>query len=421
MSTKVLSARSARSEFESLVKARAVGAVFQPIVDLDTEEPVGYEALARGPASSMYAEPTALFEQAYRAGQVAELDWVCRAAAVSQAMAAGLPSSMPLFVNVEPPSLGSPCPADVLPVLTTAENQLRLVLEVTERSLSHDPAALLAAVAEAREHSLGVALDDVGADPASLALLPLICPDVIKLDLSLIQARPTPAVARIVNAVQAEAERCGTTVVAEGVENRRHIDVARSMGATLGQGWYFGRPGPLPRLFRPPRHELTLQPARTASDRTPFEIVADRRRVSRTTKDLLIPMSRHLEYKIFDSVEPAVVLACFQDVRFFGEATRARYSHLASRGVMTAAFGEGMPPAPGLSIRGGPLQPDDPLTNEWIVIVIGPHFAAALVARDCGDQGTDQQRRLDFVITHDRELVIEAAKPVLTRLLPATP
>jgi len=83
---------------------------------------------------------------------------------------------------------------------------------------------------------------------------------------------------------------------------------------------------------------------------------------------------------------------------------------------MTAALGQGMPSESGPDIRGGLLQPDDPLINEWVVIVIGPHFAAALVARDRGDQGPHRQRRLDFVITHDRDLVIEAAMPALKRL-----
>jgi DICT domain-containing protein len=53
------------------------------------------------------------------------------------------------------------------------------------------------------------------------------------------------------------------------------------------------------------------------------------------------------------------------------------------------------------------------------VIMIGPHFAAALVARDCGDDGPDADRRFDLVITHDRDLVARATQPLLDRLVPA--
>ena len=49
-------------------------------------------------------------------------------------------------------------------------------MEFTERALTRDPAELLRTVARVRELGYGVAVDDVGADPASLALLPLIRP-----------------------------------------------------------------------------------------------------------------------------------------------------------------------------------------------------------------------------------------------------
>jgi len=78
-----------------------------------------------------------------------------------------------------------------------------------------------------------------------------------------------------------------------------------------------------------------------------------------------------------------------------------------------------MPVTPAPGVRGASLRPDDPLCGEWDVIMIGPHFAGALVARDCGDDGPDADRRFDFVITHDRDLVLRAAQPLLDRLVPA--
>ena len=52
------------------------------------------------------------------------------------------------------------------------------------------------------------------------------------------------------------------------------------------------------------------------------------------------------------------------------------------------------------------------------MIVIGPHFAGALVAQDRGDTGPDAAREFDFTITHDRELVIDAARTLLHTLIP---
>jgi DICT domain-containing protein len=74
---------------------------------------------------------------------------------------------------------------------------------------------------------------------------------------------------------------------------------------------------------------------------------------------------------------------------------------------------------PVAGVRGATLDSRDPLRGEWDVIVVGPHFAGALVARDCGDDGPDSQRRFDAVITYDRDLVIEAARSLLLRLTPS--
>ena len=85
--------------------------------------------------------------------------------------------------------------------------------------------------------------------------------------------------------------------------------------------------------------------------------------------------------------------------------------------AFAGALGLGMPVTLVAGVRGADLAPDDPLRGEWDLVVIGPHFAAALAAKDCGDTGPDRQRRFDFVVTHDRELVIRAAEPLLRRLL----
>ena len=216
-------------------------------------------------------------------------------------------------------------------------------MEVTERAVARDPGGLLGAVARARAVGWGVALDDVGAEPASLAVMPFVRPDAIRLDLRLVQGRTTAEVARIVNAVRAQTELTGARILAEGIATRRHAEVARTMGATIGQAWLYGRPGVLPTGSRPTRAAVDLlqEPAPTDT-RTPFEVVS----AERTPKDLLLPMSLHIEHKALDAAEPGVLLACFQEVRHFTPATRARFGRLSARAALTGAIGVGMPLAP---------------------------------------------------------------------------
>jgi hypothetical protein len=53
------------------------------------------------------------------------------------------------------------------------------------------------------------------------------------------------------------------------------------------------------------------------------------------------------------------------------------------------------------------------------VAVVSPHFAAALVARDLGDAGPDGDRRFDFVLTYDRDLVVDVAACLMSRIAAA--
>src|SRR5215213_9425947 len=232
--------RDLESELMHVLEERQIEPVFQPLVDLDTGRVVAYEALARGPRGGALESPAALFAVAREADMLGELDCVCRASAVRTAVAAGLPEGTGLFVNIEPDALATPCPVDLAADLEPPPG-LQPFVEITERALTAQPAELLGEIARLRERGWGVALDDVGADTRSLALMPLLQPDVIKLDLRLVQEQPTTEVAEIVNGVLAERERSGATILAEGIENDAHLDTARALGAQLGQGWLLGR------------------------------------------------------------------------------------------------------------------------------------------------------------------------------------
>ncbi len=269
-------ADTASSLVAEILRQGSVASVFQPIVDLDSGAVVAYEALARGPQGPL-STPFALFEAAREAGLLAELDEACRAAAFRGASEQGLLAPLTVFVNVEPEVLDTAPVEDLLAIADAAPGELRVVLEITERALAARPAELLRTVERVRNLGWGVALDDVGAEAASLAFMPLLRPDVVKLDLSLVQQRPTPAVAEIMNAVNAYAERSGALILAEGIETEQHLTAARGLGASLGQGWLFGRPTATPdtRLpvrraaCCPPRPRLTATTSRDSPVRVP--------------------------------------------------------------------------------------------------------------------------------------------------------
>jgi diguanylate cyclase (GGDEF)-like protein/PAS domain S-box-containing protein len=394
-------------------------ALFQPIVDIVSGDVVAYEALARGPEGSPLHRPDRLFATAVAADRVVELDWACRATAVRDALHAGLGRTASLFLNCEPSAIDAPCPPVHREIWERAQRELDLVLEITERAVTDRPAELSRVVSDHRAGGRGIALDDLGADVRSLALLPLIEPDVIKLDLSLVQDRPSTDQAAIVSAVAAEHERTGAQVLAEGIETEEHLAIARTLGATLGQGWLWGRPGPLEPRTHSTGVRRRVLPAHH-DGRTPFAVVAAERSTAETTKRLLLPMSHHLENRAMRIGEGAVILSAFQEARHFTRATVRRYEALARSSSLVAAFGVGLGAEPIRGVRGADLEPDDDLAGEWSVVVIGPHFAGALVARDLGDTCADGDRRFTFTTAYDRGLVIAAARTLLTRISPRT-
>ena len=412
---------------------------FQPIFDLHGAGVFGFEALARTGTPEAPAPPTALFARAAREGRLPELDWACRAQALRAASAGGLGAwaagAVALFVNAEPASSSSPFTWDFLEADRALDPGVVRVLEITERALTGRPGPLLDMLDAVRAAGWRIALDDVGVVPASLSLLPVLQPDVVKLDLQLVQRRSDAHVAETVSAVAAYAEETGALVLAEGIETRAQADLAVSMGARLGQGYLLGRPAPLAGLdaygpgpvptARPhgahdlPRWRPPVAPPRTG---TPYDLVAAKApALRRATKPLLVGIARWLERQALVIGEPAVLISTFEHQRHFSPPSVRRYGTLASCCSLVVALGQEMPEEPAPGVRGIPLAADDPLVDEWDVLVLGPHFAAALVAIDLGDTGPDDERRFDYTVTYERSDVVAAARGLLARLRAAPP
>ena len=412
-----------RIALRDVLQGGALRCVFQPVVDLDTRQPVAYEALMRGPTGTDLESPVALLEAARTDEDLATLDRLVHARALEAMVGHPDGRGRALFLNLEPRGIGRELPEQVLRPWERAREAalaagLDVVIELTERALLDDPRAMLWSVSEMRSLGARIALDDVGADPASLAFLPLVRPDVVKLDLRLVQDHGSLEIAEITNAVRAYAEQTGAAVVAEGVETERDHDVALTLGGTLGQGWLYGRPGPLPEQLPAAPPVPRVSPLREVSGATPFEVVTEQRATRSVPKRLLLPLSHSLEDASATLSIPPVLLGCFQQARYFTPATTERYGRLAARMPLVGALGVGMPAEPAPGVRGGALADQEALTGEWNVVVLGAHYAAALVALDRGDfRAAEPDRRFDYVVTHDRDLVVAAAQTLVRRVL----
>jgi DICT domain-containing protein len=209
-------------------------------------------------------------------------------------------------------------------------------------------------------------------------------------------------------------------ILAEGIETERQLETALALGARLGQGWLFARPGAIDVAAAAGDVAIPRSPVHAARVHatTPYELVAARHAPRRADKRLLLSMSHHLENQALTLGDGAVVLSAFQAAERFTEATQRRYTALAAGAALVGALGAGMAAEPAPGVRGAGLEGNDDLLAEWSIIVLGPHFAGALVALDLSDDGPDMERRFDFCLTYDRDLVIAAAAALMRRITP---
>jgi len=376
---------------------------FQPIVDLRDGAVIGFEALMRsGPAGGELHSAPALLAAARREHSMPALDQAARDAAIQAAERAGLDAPFSLFLNADPATLDASLPE-------WSPTRCMPLVDVTEQALIARPAATLRALSHLRSAGWGIALDDVGADLRSLALMPILYPDVIKLDLRLLAERSPDDLARIVTAVGAEAERRHAAVLAEGIDSDDQLAVARAFGATLGQGYLLGAPGALPDPLPSPGRPLRLPGGGgDPSGATPWERITNWRRPSRTSRRAAAAAARLLVDQAAELGRTAIVLVALAD-ESHGPGSIARYAWLPEQVALVGVLNAGRA-FDGTRVRGGALAADDPLRGTGTLVALAPDFAACFVTRQTGPD------EWSFAVTYDRDSVVECALPLMARM-----
>ena len=143
--------------------------------------------------------------------------------------------------------------------------------------------------------------------------------------------------------------------------------------------------------------------------RTPYDLVRAATQVQPATKRELVALSRRLERAALDASPPAVA-ASLQDARFVSERTRAVYAELAASGASARLHARGLEAwlAPG--VTGIALDDDDPLVDEWVVVLPGP-APAVLAATDLKqDDRADDERAFSYGVSHDPHVVASCGR-----------
>ena len=236
---------------------------YQPVVDADKGEMVGFEALLRWHHPALGVISPAKFipiaEETRLIGSIGE--WVLRTACTE---AASWPANIRLSVNVSAEQLLNPSFVSI--VISALSNSGlpadRLELEVTESVFMREGTSAVQVLERILDLGVRLSLDDFGTGYSSLGYLSRTRFSTIKIDRSFVQAasKGRPEAIAIIRAVVALAQSLGMATTAEGVETEAEHRMIQELGCAKVQGYYFGRPLPVEEARR-----LTARPANDTS------------------------------------------------------------------------------------------------------------------------------------------------------------
>ncbi|WP_114911377.1 EAL domain-containing protein [Acidibrevibacterium fodinaquatile] len=123
----------------------------------------------------------------------------------------------------------------------------RVIVEMTETAEIEDLEQVRQGAEALRGLGIPFCLDDFGAGSADMRILRAVPADYVKLDGSYVPGVAQPGRERDFVAAMAEIARAaGCAMVAERIESESEAEILHGLGITYGQGWLFGRAGPLP-------------------------------------------------------------------------------------------------------------------------------------------------------------------------------
>ena len=220
---------------------------YQPLVNIETEEISGCEALLRWnhPERGL-VQPDDFIPLAEETGLIVPIGaWVLKQACME---ACNWPSHLKVAVNVSPAQFKARNLVEqVLTALATSGmSSQRLELEITESVMLADGDGALEVLTRLHDLGVRVALDDFGTGYSSLSTLRKFPFDKIKIDRSFVSdlsAANVDALA-VVRSIAQLGVSLGMSTTAEGVETQEQLDQVRAEGCTEMQGYYLSRPKP---------------------------------------------------------------------------------------------------------------------------------------------------------------------------------
>ena len=234
---------SLSAKFRQAISVNAMEVRYQPIVDMNTKQWLGAEALLRCTINDQNVSPNILVAIAQRDGFMRKLTRrVCTQVAQDHATLIWACNDFYITINLSAEDVLD----DGFPEFTRqlfADYQVptsRIVFEVTEESLVDKDKAIVQ-LKKLREQGHQIAIDDFGTGYSSLSYLDSLPVDILKIDRSFITPDKLECIDGLWWHIISIARVQGFKVVAEGVETYEQAEILSYAGVTSGQGWLYSK------------------------------------------------------------------------------------------------------------------------------------------------------------------------------------
>ena len=246
--TTVKNAEALKKKLDDAIRNGDFELFFQPIVDIESGDPVCAEAFARfADGNGGYEDTTAMIELAKQDGSIIFLsDLVI--SRVCNFIKTGILDEKDLAyiqINLSVNDWNDPRLFERV-MSTIKSNDIgtsQIMLELTEDCISDNMDTVIKNVEEFNRVGVRLAMDNFGAANTNVTQMLHMPLNMIKIDKDLIaKAHLSSHSMEILSEEVKLFEKFGLEMVAEGVENVNQSDMVMDMGCTLGQGNCYGMP-----------------------------------------------------------------------------------------------------------------------------------------------------------------------------------
>ncbi len=249
MHTGLLRKVNIENKLRSALRNREFFLEYQPIISIQDQDVIGFEALVRwqSPEDGLIT-PGEFIPIAEETGLIHSLGtWILDKACTqfqTWVEEGFIEPDVSISINISPAQLMHPnFPLVVEQIIkTSGMNPCCLCLEITETAFMTDPIIAERALQAIHKLKVNIHLDDFGTGYSSLSFLIRFPIDTIKIDRKFIFDLGKENNNALVESLILMSRSMGLSLIAEGVETEDQLAILSGMSCEKAQGYYFSRP-----------------------------------------------------------------------------------------------------------------------------------------------------------------------------------